>query len=75
MATVSASLCRAASGYCSRNKKKTAEINTKSGRWNHLYVIGGLAAKAVKGPNKDELHNRVPTIAMLLQELLQAMSR
>ena len=35
------------------------------------YVVGGLAAKAFKGPAKDEMHNRVP--ANLLKELLQAM--
>ena len=47
------------------------EISAKTLRWNHLYVIRGLAAKAVKGPTKDELYNRVP--ALLLLELLQAM--
>jgi len=44
------SLCRAATGYCSKNKKKTGEISAKTGRWNHDYVVGKLAAKAVKGP-------------------------
>ena len=63
--------CRAATGYCSKNKKKTGEINAKTGRWNHDYVVGGLAAKAFKGPAKDEMQNRVP--ANLLKELLQAM--
>ena len=64
-------LCRAATGYCSRNMRKTGEISTKTGRWNHDYVVGGLAAKVSKGPTKDEMQNRVP--ANLLKELLQAM--
>ena len=64
-------LCRAATGYCAKNKKKTGAISPKTGRWNHKWVIGGPASKAVKGPAKDELQNTVP--AMLLQELLQAM--
>jgi hypothetical protein len=64
-------LCRAATGYCSRNKKKTGEINARTGRWNHDYIVGGLASKAFKGPAKDEMQNRVP--ANLLKELLQAM--
>ena len=64
-------LCRAATGYCSRNKRKTGEISAKTGRWNHDFVVGGLAAKAFKGPAKDEMQNRVP--ANLLKELLQAM--
>ena len=64
-------LCRAATGYCSKNKKKTGEINAKIGRWNHDYIVGGLASKALKGPAKDEMQNRVP--ANLLKELLQAM--
>ena len=64
-------LCRAATGYCSKNKKKTGEINAKTGRWNHDYIVGGLASKAFKGPAKDEMQNRVP--ANLLKELLQAM--
>ena len=50
-------LCRAATGYCSKNKKKTGEISAKTGRWNHDYVVGGLTAKAVKGPAKDEMQN------------------
>ena len=62
--------CRAATGYCSRNKVKTG-ISTKTGRWNLDFVVGGLAAKAFKGPAKDEMQNRVP--ANLLKELLQAM--
>ena len=63
-------LCRAATGYCAK-KKKTGEVNPKTGRWNHKWAIGGPASKAVKGPAKDELQNRVP--AMPLQELPQAM--
>ena len=62
--------CRAATGYCSKNKVKTGGISTKTGRWNHDFVVGGLAAKAFKGPAKDEMQNRVP--ANLLKELLQA---
>ena len=64
-------LCRAATGYCSRNKRRTRGISTKTGRWNHDYVVGGLAAKAFKGPAKDEMQNRMP--ASLLKEVLQAM--
>ena len=64
-------LCRAATGYCSKNKKKTGEINARTTRWNHDCIVGGLAPKAVKGPAKDEMQNRVP--ANLLKELLQAM--
>ena len=64
-------LCSAATGCCIKNKNKTGEVNSKTGRWNHKWVIGGPTAKAVKGPTKDELQNRVP--AMLLAELLQAM--
>ena len=44
------------------------QINAKTGRRNHDYVVGGLAAKAFKGPAKDEVQNRVP--ANLLKELL-----
>ena len=64
-------LCRAATGRCAKNRKKTGELNPTTGRWNHKWIIGGPVSKAVKGPTKDELQNRVP--AMLLQELLQAM--
>ena len=64
-------LCRAATGYCSRNKRRTGGIGAKTGRCNHDYVVGGLAATAFKRPAKDEMQNRVPT--NLQKELLQAM--
>ena len=64
-------LCRAETGYCRGNKKPTGEVNSKTGRWNHLKVMGGAACKAIKGSSKDEMQNRVP--ALLLLEILQAM--
>ena len=39
--------------------------SAKIGRWNHLNAIGGLAAKAVKEPTKDELQNRVQYILFI----------
>ena len=49
-------MCKAATDYCRRDRRKTGEVNPDTGRWNHLRVIS--AAKAVKGPTKDELQNR-----------------
>ena len=64
-------LCRAATGYCRGNKKPTGEVNLKTGRWNHLNVIGSAAWEAIKGSSKGEMQNRVP--ALLLLEILQAL--
>ena len=67
-------LCRATTGYCSKGKKKTGETNARTGRWNHDYIVGGLAPKAPKapkGPAKGEVQGRVP--ANPLKGLLQAM--
>ena len=65
-------LCRAATDYCRKNKRPpTGKVDEETGNWNHIWVIGGAASKAVKGPTKDELQNRVP--ALLLHEILQAL--
>ena len=67
-------LCRAATDYCRKNKRPpTGKVSEETGNWNHIWVIGGAASKAVKGPTKDELQNRVP--ALLLKEILQALPR
>ena len=67
-------LCRAATDYCRKNKRPpTGKVSEETGCWNHIWVIGGAASKAVKGPTKDELQNRVP--ALLLKEILQALPR
>ena len=47
-------LCRAATGYYSKNKRRTGGVSTKTGRWNHDYVVGGLTVKAFKRPAKDK---------------------
>ena len=68
-------LCRAATGYCRKDKGEAGEISAKAGRWSHLVVIGGGTAKAAmaKEHTKGEPANMNRVPAMLLLGLLQEM--